>query len=66
MKRAEKTKMVRRYKRKTEQHSWSMQAMKQAVHSIISGEMGYKKASNMHNVPQTTLEHAEAEEAAKI
>lgn len=48
--------MVRTYKRKTEQHSWSLEAMKKAVLCYVSGEMGFKKAAQEHNVPQTTLE----------
>ena len=48
--------MVRKYKRKTNQHSWSLDTMKKAVQIVVSGEMGYKKAAQAYNIPQTTLE----------
>lgn len=48
--------MVRNYKKTTSQHSWCLEAMKKAVYSVVSGEMGYKKAAKTHNVPQSTLE----------
>ncbi|KAJ0169726.1 hypothetical protein K1T71_014332 [Dendrolimus kikuchii] len=48
--------MVRNYKKTTNQHAWSSEAMKKAVQKVVSGEMGYKKASKALGVPQTTLE----------
>lgn len=43
-------KMVRTYKKTSNQHLWSSEFMKKAVKSVVLGEKGYKKAS------QTTLE----------
>jgi hypothetical protein len=48
--------MVRDYKRKSDRQQWSEQSMKEAVLSVINGEMGCKKAANKFAVPQTTLE----------
>ncbi|XP_069698806.1 uncharacterized protein [Periplaneta americana] len=48
--------MVRTYLKKTERQQWSAESMEEAVDSVISGKMGYKKASEQFNVPSTTLE----------
>lgn len=48
--------MVRTYVRKTERQNWSSESMLQAVLAVVNGEMGYKKAAQQFNVPQTTLE----------
>lgn len=45
-----------RYVRKTDRQSWSEEEMANAVKAVVNGEMGYRKASNAFNVPQTTLE----------
>lgn len=47
--------MVLTYKRTTDQHSWSMEGIKKAILRVVLGEMSYKKAASLHNVPQTTL-----------
>lgn len=48
--------MVRHYQRKSDRGNWSPESMKGAIDSVIRGEMGYKKAARIFNVPQTTLE----------
>lgn len=48
--------MVRDYKRTLDRQQWSEQSMKEAVLSVVNGEMGCKKAANKFAVPQTTLE----------
>lgn len=48
--------MVRVYERKTNRQSWSIESMSNAVEAVISGQLGYLKASVQFNVPQTTLE----------
>lgn len=48
--------MVRIYKRITDRQKWDVQSMESAVESVISGEMGYLKASQQFDVPKTTLE----------
>lgn len=48
--------MVRTYRRKTERGSWNEEAMKSAIKEVINGRMGYFKAANQFQVPQTTLE----------
>lgn len=48
--------MVRNYVRKTNRQAWDEQNMQQAVLSVINGDQGYKKAAQMYDVPQTTLE----------
>lgn len=35
---------------------WSEETMQTAVNAVISGQMGYLKASKEFKVPQTTLE----------
>lgn len=44
--------MVRKYKKKTNQHSWSMEAMEKAVGSVMLGHMGYRKTALSHGVPK--------------
>jgi hypothetical protein len=48
--------MVRNYVRKTNRQEWSVDAMEKAVQTVISGEMGFLRASNQFNVPKSTLE----------
>lgn len=48
--------MPRAYKRKTDRQSWSQEGMELAIIEVMSGRMGYKKASKAFNVPQSTLE----------
>ncbi|KAJ8966145.1 hypothetical protein NQ317_011510 [Molorchus minor] len=48
--------MVRNYVKKTDRQQWSNEAMDQAIDAVISGAMGYKKASIQFQLPQTTLE----------
>lgn len=48
--------MVRNYKRKTNRHAWSEESMHMAMEAVLNNSMGYYKASNQFNVPQTTLE----------
>lgn len=48
--------MVRQYKRKTNQNSWSEDAMKSAIIAYNNKEMGFRKAALLYDVPQTTLE----------
>ncbi|GBP08843.1 hypothetical protein EVAR_78245_1 [Eumeta japonica] len=48
--------MVRTYKKKSSRGSWSVESMKQAIESVLSKSAGYRKAAQLHGVPQTTLE----------
>lgn len=48
--------MLRTYVRKTDRQNWSSESMLQAVLAVFNREMGYKKAAQQFNVPQTTLE----------
>ncbi|XP_049879436.1 uncharacterized protein LOC126376220 [Pectinophora gossypiella] len=48
--------MVRNYKRKTNRGVWSEEEMKLAIQEVLDGKKGYKLASKIFNVPQTTLE----------
>ena len=48
--------MVRNYVRKTTRQSWDEVSMQRAVLSVMNGDQGYKKAAEMYDVPQTTLE----------
>jgi hypothetical protein len=48
--------MVRHYKRKTNQHSWSEDSMKSAILAYNNKEMGFRKAALSFGVPQTNLE----------
>lgn len=48
--------MVRTYKRKTERGGWDPESMKNAIEAVMCREMGYKKAADSFQVPQTTLE----------
>lgn len=48
--------MVRTYKRISDRQKWSKESMEKAIGEVISGTMGYKKAANAYNVPQSTLE----------
>lgn len=50
------TVMVRTYKRTTNRGSWDPESMKNAVESVLNGEMGYKRAAASFGVPQSTLE----------
>ncbi|XP_072384637.1 uncharacterized protein [Diabrotica undecimpunctata] len=47
--------MVRNYVRKTEQQSWSLVALKNAIRTVKAGEMGYLKASKVYGIPKATL-----------
>ncbi|CAG9561340.1 unnamed protein product [Danaus chrysippus] len=49
-------KMVRTYKKKSSRGSWSVENMKHAIDAVLSKSAGYRKAAQMHGVPQTTLE----------
>ncbi|KAL4153280.1 hypothetical protein QTP88_001113 [Uroleucon formosanum] len=46
-----------KYIGKTNRQSWSEEAMKLAIMSVIDKVMGYKKASTAYGVPQRTLEN---------
>ncbi|KAG5869484.1 hypothetical protein JTB14_028580 [Gonioctena quinquepunctata] len=46
--------MPRTYERKTNRQSWSQESMERAIEEVLSGRMGYLKASN---VLQSTLEN---------
>lgn len=48
--------MVRNYKRKTDRGGWSEEQMKLAIQEVLDGKKGYKLASRVYNVPQSTLE----------
>lgn len=48
--------MVRTYKRTSNRQKWSEESMEKAIVEVISGKMGYKKAANSYNLPQSTLE----------
>ncbi|CAG9562808.1 unnamed protein product [Danaus chrysippus] len=48
--------MVRTYKKKSSRGSWSVENMKHAIDAVLSKSAGYRKAAQMHGVPQTTLE----------
>lgn len=48
--------MVRNYVRKTNRQNWSTESMNEAVLSVVSGRIGFKKAAQQFGVPQTTLE----------
>ena len=48
--------MVRTYKRKTDRQEWNVHAMESAVNVVLSGEMGFLKASKQFEVPKSTLE----------
>lgn len=48
--------MPRVYKRKTDRQSWSEEGMELAIIEVMSGRMGYKKASKEFDVPQSPLE----------
>lgn len=48
--------MVRHYIKKTNRQEWSIDSMNRAIQAVINKEMGYYKASQQFNVPQTTLE----------
>lgn len=45
-----------KYERTTNRQSWSEESMAGAIREVLSGSMGYKKASASFNVPQSTLE----------
>uniref|UniRef100_A0A8D9EKN5 HTH CENPB-type domain-containing protein n=1 Tax=Cacopsylla melanoneura TaxID=428564 RepID=A0A8D9EKN5_9HEMI len=44
------------YQRKTTRQSWCQEEMTQAIQEVLSGNMGYMKASKTYHVPQSTLE----------
>lgn len=48
--------MVVTYKRKTDRQKWSTESTQQAVNAVVSGEMGYYRASISFAFPQTALE----------
>jgi hypothetical protein len=48
--------MVRTYKKKTNRGEWNPESMKNAIDAVMMGEMGYKKAAESFQVPQSTLE----------
>jgi len=48
--------MPRTYVRKTNRQSWNQESMKNAIAEVMSGTMGYKKASKTFNIPQSTLD----------
>jgi hypothetical protein len=45
------------YKRKTNRQSWTKEAMIGALRSMLDEKIGYYKAAQRFNVPQTTLEN---------
>lgn len=47
--------MVRNYKRKTNQQSWSALSMQNALEKILKGDLSIKEASKAYNVPYSTL-----------
>ncbi|GBP18008.1 hypothetical protein EVAR_16953_1 [Eumeta japonica] len=49
-------KMVRTYKKKSCRGCWFVESMKQAIEAVLSKSAGYRKAAQLHGVPQTTLE----------
>lgn len=48
--------MVRNYKRKSTQHSWSEESMAAAISDVRNNILGLKKASERYNVPMTSLQ----------
>ncbi|KAK9878762.1 hypothetical protein WA026_023742 [Henosepilachna vigintioctopunctata] len=48
--------MVRTYKKKSSRGNWSVESMKHAIDAGLSKSAGYRKAAQLHGVPQTTLE----------
>lgn len=48
--------MVRNYQRKTDRQKWSADDMEKAIEQVLSRAMGYKKAAQTYNIPQSTLE----------
>lgn len=48
--------MVRTYKRTSDRQKWSEESMEKAIVEVMAGRMGYKKAANAYNLPQSTLE----------
>lgn len=44
------------YVRKTNRQSWSVDSMAEAIEAMMEKRMGYKKAANTYEIPQTTLE----------
>lgn len=48
--------MVRNYTRKTNRQEWTTDSMNNAIQAVVSGQMGYLRASKQFSVPQTTLE----------
>ncbi|KAK9871778.1 hypothetical protein WA026_014233 [Henosepilachna vigintioctopunctata] len=49
-------KMIRTYKKKSSRGSWSVESMKHAIVAVLGKSAGYRKAAQLHGVPQTTLE----------
>lgn len=47
---------MRNYKRTTTRQSWSEESMRGAIQEVLSNNMGYKRAAQAYNVPQSTLE----------
>lgn len=48
--------MVRTYIKKSSRGSWSVESMKRAIDVVLSKSAGYRKAAQLHGIPQTTLE----------
>lgn len=48
--------MVRTYIKKSSRGSWSVESMKRAIDAVLSKSAGYRKAAQLHGIPQTTLE----------
>ncbi|KAG5873751.1 hypothetical protein JTB14_008322 [Gonioctena quinquepunctata] len=48
--------MPRNRERKTNRQSWSRENMEQAIDEVMSGRVGYLKASKKFHVPQSSLE----------
>lgn len=48
--------MPRNYKRTSTRQSWDAENMKAAIEEVVTGRMGYKRAAEYYQVPQTTLE----------
>lgn len=51
-----RSKMPRKRERTSQRQAWSKESMELAISEVISGKCGYLKASQMFNVPQSTLE----------
>lgn len=47
--------MVRNYKRKSDRQSWDENSIMRAIQAVVNEKVGYREASALYNVPQTTL-----------